>query len=182
LDHLDIPVRPHVLKFLTFYLGAHYVLSENDQFGAYLYSQLRRPLQDARRDHVLESYAGKWRVDLGALDAKKHGLRLTGKGAQKFNDWVDSVLDTEMMGFVALHVRFGNKIKYAIEEYMRERDIREEDISYETLYKRYQRDAGTRSATRKLQAITRPGRADQAVRRDLGRLPLPTPPAARPAA
>lgn len=182
MDHLDIPVRPHVLKFLTFYLGAHYVLSEDDQFGAYLYSQLRRPLQDARRDHVLESYGAKWRVALGAIDAKKNGLRLTGKGAQMFNDWVDSLLDTEMMGFVALHVEFGNKIKYAIERYMRERDIQEEDIQYETLYKRYQRAAGTRQAKHKLRAITRTGRPDQDVRRDLARLPLPTPPAPRPAA
>jgi hypothetical protein len=182
LDHLDIPVQPHVLKFLHFYLGEHYVLSENDQFGAYLYSQLRRPRQDARRDHVLESYGAKWRVGLDAQDAKKNGLRLTGKAAQMFNDWVDSVLDTEMMGFVSLHVRFGNKIKYAIEEYVNERGIREEDISYETLYMRYQRASGERKATQKLKAITRPGRADKDVRRDLGRLPLPTPAAARPAA
>ncbi|WP_201980386.1 hypothetical protein [Hymenobacter rubidus] len=182
MNYIDIPVRPHVLKFLHFYLGEQYVLSENDQFGAYLYSQLRRPLQDARRDHVLETYGAKWRVQLGALDAKKHGLRLTGKGAQKFNDWVDAVLDTEMMGFVSLHVQFGNKIKYAIEQYMHERLIGEEDIQYETLYKRYQRDAGVRQATKKLKRITRPGRADQNVRRDLARRPLPTPPAARPAA
>ena len=182
MDYLDIPVQPHVLKFLQYYLGEHYVLSENDQFGAYLYSQLRRPLQDARRDHVLESYGAKWRVSLDALDAQKHGLRLTGKAAQMFNDWVDSVFNTEMMGFVSLHVKFGNKIKYAIEEYVKERGIREEDILCETLYKRYQRASGERKATQKLKAITRPGRSDKDVRRDLGRVPLPAPAAARPAA
>ena len=182
MNYLDVPVQPHVLKFLHFYLGEHYVLTENDQFGAYLYSQLRRPMQDARRDHVLESYSAKWRVSLDALNAQKHGLRLTGKAAQMFNDWVDSVLGTEMMGFVNLHVKFGNKIKHAIEEYVNERGIREEDIPYETLYKRYQRAAGERKAALKLKAITRPGRSDKEVRRDLSRLPLPTPAAARPAA
>jgi hypothetical protein len=50
VDSIEIPVEPHVLKFLQYYLGDHYFFSESDQFGAYLYSQLRRPMEDARRD------------------------------------------------------------------------------------------------------------------------------------
>jgi hypothetical protein len=177
LDYIDVPVEPHVLKFLHYYLGEHYTLSESDPFGAYLYSQLRRPLQDARRDHVLETYTGRWRVHFGGLSAQKHGLRLTGKGANKFNDWVNAVLDTEMIGFVNYGLRYHNKIKYSIQEYMAERNILEEDIPYETLYKRYQRDKQQKGATKKKTSLLRPGRSDKEVRADLLRVPLPTPPA-----
>ena len=180
MDSLTVPVQLHVLKFLQFYLGTHYVLSENDQFGAYLYSQLRRPMQDARRDHVLETYVGRWEVHYGALSPKKHGLRLTGKGAQKFNDWVNGLMEVEMIGFVNYAARYGNKIKYAIEEYMAERGISEEDIKYETLYKRYQRDIHERKATKKSRAIIVAGRSDKDVRKQLMQMPLPTPPGARP--
>jgi hypothetical protein len=168
-----------VLKFLQFYLGTHYTLSENDQFGAYLYSQMRRPMQDARRDHVLESYQGKWQVHFGSLSPKKHGLRLTGKGVQRFDDFVNRILEVEMIGYVSLAVRFGNKIKYAILEYMAERSILEEDIPYETLYKRYQRDSQERQVAKKLAALRGPVRSDKEVRKQLLRVPLPAPVAGR---
>ena len=182
MDHIEVPVRPHVLKFLQFYLGEKYYLSENDQFGTYLFSQLRRPMRDARRNHVLEGYKGKWKVHFGAISPKKLGLRLTGKGAQMFDKWVDSVMKTEMVGYVDLAQRYGDKIKYAIESYMGERGLREEDIQYETLYKHYQRNSQLRKATKKRVATLRPGRTDEQVQRELRRVPLPMPAAARPAA
>lgn len=179
MDSIEIPVEPHVLKFLQFYLGAHYLFSESDQFGAYLYSQMRRPMEDARRDHVLQTYTGRWQVYYGSLSPKKHGLRLTGKGAQMFNDWVNGIMEVEMIGFVNYARRYGNKIKYAIEEYMAERGITEDDIKYETLYKRYQRDCEEQKATKKTKAILTAGRTDKQVRQQLARLPLPQPAAAR---
>ena len=168
-----------MLKFLQHYLGEHYVFSENDQFGAYLYSQLRRPMEDARRDHVLETYKGRWQVHYGALSPKKNGLRLTGKGAQKFNDWVNEVMEVELIGFVNYARKYGNKIKHAIEEYMRERGITEDDVKYETLYKRYQRDCQEKQATKKARAILTAGRSDKQVRQQLLHVPLPTPPGTR---
>ncbi|HEX8659652.1 MAG TPA: hypothetical protein VF690_19070 [Hymenobacter sp.] len=168
-----MPVRAHVLKFLTYYLGPNYFLSEADQFGAYLYSQMRRPREDARRDHVLESYESKWRVHFGCLSPKKHGLRLSGKTVQQFDHFINCILEAELIGYVALNVRFGNKIKYAIEEYMAERNISEEDIAFETLYKRYQRDCSEKKAKKK--PLVAAGRPAAEVRQQLLRMPLPTP-------
>jgi len=185
LDFIDVPVRPHVLKFLQFYLGEHYFLSEDDQFGSYLFAQMRRPRRDARRDHVLESYPAKWRVYYGSVNAKKQGLRLTGKVVQKFDKWVDDVMKTEMVGYVNCEVKYGNKIKYAIEEYLTEHGMSEDDVQVETLYKHYQRKSNERKKKKK-EGVVRPGRPEAELRKDLSRLPLPVPAAAgvvaRPAA
>ncbi|MDO7876011.1 hypothetical protein Q5H93_14805 [Hymenobacter sp. ASUV-10] len=163
-----------MLKFLQFYLGEHYFLSEDDQFGSYLFAQMRRPRRDARRDHVLEGYAGQWRVYYGAVPAKKLGLRLTGKVVQKFNKWVDGVMKTEMVGYINCEVKHGNKIKYAIEEYLTEHGMSEEDVQVETLYKHYQRKSNKRKAKKK-EGVVRPGRPEAELRKDLRRLPLPVP-------
>lgn len=185
MDFIDVPVRPHVLKFLQHYLGEHYFLSDDDQFGMYLFALMRRPRRDARRDHVLEAYQGKWRVHYGSVPAKKLGLHLTGKVVQKFDKFVDDILKHELVGHVNCEVKYGNKIKYAIEEFLSERGMSEDDVQVETLYKHYQRKSNERKAKKK-QGVVRPGRPEAEVRKDLRRLPLPVPAAggaaARPAA
>jgi hypothetical protein len=47
LDHIDIPVRPHLVKFLHYHLGEQYFLSVSDPYGILLFQLLRRPVYDA---------------------------------------------------------------------------------------------------------------------------------------
>lgn len=172
MDPLQVPVRPHVLLYLEFHLGKGYVLSENDHFGLYLYSQLRRPVTDARRDHVLEEYAGRFEVHYGSFDPLKHGLRLTGFGTYKFNKFVHELIMAELHAWVDMGVGHGNKIKHCIQTFQAKYGLREEDQAYETLYKSYQRFDDCRPAKPSRVALQPPRAALNRLEKDLKKIGL----------
>jgi hypothetical protein len=136
---LPVPVRPYVLKFLHFHLGKCYFLSESDPFGLLLYHLLRRPVQDARRDHVLSKYKAKWEVDLGSYAGKKGIGDLTGKSVYDINKVAHRMLLSELHQFVEQAVDHGQQAKFAIEGFMLKLDLREEDIQFATLQKSWTR-------------------------------------------
>lgn len=146
---LPVPVRPYVLKFLNYHLGKCYFLSESDPFGLLLYHLLRRPVKDARRDHVLRNYKSSWSVDLGSYAGKKGIGDLTGKSVYDFNKVAHRMLFSEMHQFVEQAVDHGQQAKYAIEGFMLKFDLREEDIQFATLQKSWTRYVREKKASKK---------------------------------
>lgn len=146
---LPVPVRPYVLKFLNYHLGKCYFLSESDPFGLLLYHLLRRPVKDARRDHVLRNYKASWGVDLGSYAGKKGIGDLTGKSVYDFNKVAHRMLFSEMHQFVEQALDHGQQAKFAIEGFMLKFDLREEDIQFATLQKSWTRYAKEKKATKK---------------------------------
>jgi hypothetical protein len=146
---LPVPVRPYVLKFLNYHLGKFYFLSESDPFGLLLYHLLRRPVKDARRDHVLRNYQASWGVDLGSYAGKKGIGELTGKSVYDFNKVAHRMLFSEMHQFVEQALDHGQQAKYAIEGFMLKFDLREEDIQFATLQKSWTRYVKEKKATKK---------------------------------
>ena len=146
---LPVPVRPYVLKFLHYHLGKCYLLSESDPFGLLLYHLLRRPVQDARRDHVLKQYKATWDVDLHSYAGKKGIGELTGKSVLDINKVAHRMLLAELHQFVEQAVDHGQQAKYAIEGFMLKLDLREEDIKFDTLQKSWTRYVKEKRGSRK---------------------------------
>lgn len=138
-----------MLKFLNYHLGKCYFLSESDPFGLLLYHLLRRPVKDARRDHVLRNYKSSWSVDLGSYAGKKGIGDLTGKSVYDFNKVAHRMLFSEMHQFVEQAVDHGQQAKYAIEGFMLKFDLREEDIQFATLQKSWTRYVREKKASKK---------------------------------
>lgn len=139
MDCIQVPVLPHVLKYLHFHLGEHYFLSVGDQFGLLLFHQLRRPLHDARRDHVLVDYEARWHVHLGAYGKGRGFHQLTGKAVYEINKVVNDLVHEKMQEYVELAVDHGQQAKFAIEGYMLKYNFLEEDIQFDTLQKSWTR-------------------------------------------
>lgn len=146
---LPVPVRPYVLKFLNYHLGKCYFLSESDPFGLLLYHLLRRPVKDARRDHVLRNYKASWGVDLGSYAGKKGLGDLTGKSVYDFNKMAHRLLFSELHQFVEQALDHGQQAKFAIEGFMLKLDLREEDIQFATLQKSWTRYVKEKKASKK---------------------------------
>jgi hypothetical protein len=146
---LPVPVRPYVLKFLNYHLGKCYLLSESDPFGLLLYHLLRRPVKDARRDHVLRNYKSSWGVDLGSYAGKKGIGDLTGKSVYDFNKVAHRMLFSELHQYVEQALDHGQQAKFAIEGFMLKFDLKEEDIQFATLQKSWTRYAREKKATKK---------------------------------
>lgn len=171
-----MPVRPHVLKYLQAHLGTAYFLSESDHFGLLLFQLLRRPITDARRDEVLVKYQSRFAVNLGAYGSGKFGLKpLTGKTVYQFNNFVHELIRGELHSWVDMASDHGNAINYAIEGFMQKYDFREEDISYDTLLKSWQRFADGRKAKKKRAPHLTPRMALKQLTKDLKAVPVPPP-------
>ncbi|MBJ6109455.1 hypothetical protein JAO73_10550 [Hymenobacter sp. BT523] len=182
MDHIDIPVRPHLVKFLQYHLGERYFLSVSDPYGILLFQLLRRPVHDARRDDVLEEYKGVFTLHLGAY-AGKHGLKeLTGKTVYEFNNFAHEMMRADLHSFVDLATDHGQIEKYAVEQFMAKYDFEEQDIKYDTLLKSWRRFAADRKAKKKRAPHLTPTRQLKDLKKALLATPPPIPVTARPAA
>ena len=139
VDSIDVPVLPHVLKYLHQHLGVHYFLSEGDAYGLLLFHSLRRPLHDARRDHVLENYPARWHVHLGAYGRGRGFHPLTGKAVYQLNKIVNDHIHEKMQEYVLLAVDHGQQAKFAIEGFMLRWGFTDDDIQFDTLQKSWTR-------------------------------------------
>lgn len=176
MNSLSLPVRSHILKYLNAHLGECYFLSESDHFGIYLFTLLRRPLTDARYDHVLtdEEYADQWALELGGYSSGRWGFKpLSGKSVHQFNTFVHSLVMAELHGFVELALDHGQQAKFAIEGFMLKYGFAEEDIKFDTLQKSWTRYwAGRKASKKKVPSLT--GRLHvKDLEKRLKKVPLP---------
>ncbi|GAB3233162.1 hypothetical protein GCM10027346_20930 [Hymenobacter seoulensis] len=139
LNSLDLPVRPHVYKYLLLHLGPEYVLSRTDPHGLLLFLLLRSPLTNARKDAVVAEYSLKFNVGLENYPFRQYGLTLTSDTVYMFNNTVHEQIKAELHAFVDLAVELGQRQKDAVLDFMAKYDFTDKDISYDTLIKSYQR-------------------------------------------
>lgn len=168
---IEIPVKPHVLKYLEFYLGAEYSLSESDPYGLFLFHVMRRPMTDKRKDELVAKYQRRFVLDFGPYSPQQYGLKnLTGKTVYQFNNFVHGIIRQDMISYVDTATDYGTAIKHAIERFMGKYGFEESDIAYDTLLKAYQRYCEERKASKKkVQALT-PRKALKQLEKDLSRV------------
>lgn len=137
---IQVPVKPHVLKYLHVHLGSTYQLSESDHFGLFLFQLLRRPLTDSRKDELVAKYTARFAVAWGAYSPHQYGLKnLTGKTVYLFNHFVHELIIAELHAYVEMGTDHGNQTKYCIQCFMLKYGFTDEDIAYDTLNKSWQR-------------------------------------------
>lgn len=171
MKSLQIPVKPHILKYLQFYLGADYSLSESDPYGLLLFGLLRRPITDKRKDELVAKYTGRFVVHYGAYSPQQFGLKnLTGKTVYQFNNFAHGILKQDLHSYVDLMTDMGNQVKYSIECFMLKYDFQETDIAYDTLLKSYQRFVEDRKVSKKKVAAVTPRKALKDLQRNLTRI------------
>jgi hypothetical protein len=182
VDSIQIPVRPHLVKFLQYHLGENYFLSVSDPYGILLFQLMRRPVHDARKDDVLEKYAGTFTVNLGTY-AEKHGLQgLTSKGVYEFNNFAHELMRADLHGFVDVTTEHNHIERYAVEQFMAKYGFEEADIQFETLLKSWRRFAAERRGKRKRTVYLTPTRQLKELKKALRPLAVAVLPTPRPTA
>lgn len=154
MDSIQVPVEPHVLKYLKFHQeDEHYFLSENDVFGLFLFRLLREAPVERRRDQQVAEYEATWQVYLGSYGSAKWGVAPpTSKAVHLFNSFVHKFILIALHGHVEQALEHGEQAKFAIEHFMMRYGWGEEDIQFATLQKSWTRYWATRKATKKRRA------------------------------
>jgi hypothetical protein len=153
LKVLQLPVKPHVRKYLLAHVGPEYVLSKNDRFGLYLSGLLQRQPKGQRGVGKLDDCTDTFPIDLKNYPTRQ--FRVTGASdftISRFNRYVDDLIHQELYLWVRANcgrVMHRLPITEAILTYCALYDIQEEEMPLQTLKKAVQRNAGVRVRPRK---------------------------------
>jgi hypothetical protein len=153
LHTFTIPVKPHVRKYLEFHQGTSYKLSRLDSFGRELRRLLEQKKTNAYLDQFTSAYIDKFSVSVeGNLLLQKRLKALNSKEIVDFNNFVEGIIKTEFFGFVANCVLFKLTQYGSIQAFRQKYDFQDEDISYDTLKKAWQRYKKPAKKSKKKQA------------------------------
>lgn len=140
LRQFEIAVKPHVLKYMLHHLGGEYKLSTLDPLGRHLRVLMEKP----RVNKELDAYTGRYTAKFGVLVKgsmllEKRFRALSSKDVIDFNNFVEGIIKTEFHGFVAAGCEFGQSEYGCIQRFRAKYDFQDEDISFDTLKKSWQR-------------------------------------------
>jgi len=140
----QIPLKSYAKKFLTKIICTEpYKVSKNDVFGNFLIHELKGSIysideriknypefQDELQIIIPESYANKYRIK---------GISF--ENVKAINNYIDRLFDSYFKSAMVREItkNENSKIKQLIYEFRNFYDLSEDDISYETLKKKFYR-------------------------------------------
>lgn len=140
LHTFPVPVKPHVAKYLEFHLGAGYKLSQLDPFGRELKTLLGQKKKNKWFNGFTRRYTSTFGVSVeGNLILQKRLKGLTAKEIIDFNNFVEGIIKHEFYGCVANRCLVNQSQYSSIQAFREKYDFHDEDMSYDTLKKAWQR-------------------------------------------
>lgn len=136
----QVPVKPHVRKYLVYHLTTGYKLTSTDPFGRCLRMLLQQPREKKAWDGFTGRYTALFAVAVDGNQLLQKRLRvLSSKSVIDFNNFVESVIKAEFHSFVDNRKMFGLSQYSSIQQFRAKYDFQDEDISHDTLKKSWQR-------------------------------------------
>ncbi|RZK30398.1 MAG: hypothetical protein EOO63_06840 [Hymenobacter sp.] len=140
LHTFTVPVKPHVRKYLEFHLGQGYKLSQLDPFGRELKTLLGQKKKNKWFDGFTRCYTANFGVSVeGNMILQKRLKGLTAKEIIDFNNFVEGIIKWEFFGFVSNRCLVNMSHYSSIQAFREQYDFQDEDMSYDTLKKAWQR-------------------------------------------
>lgn len=140
LHIFQVPVKPHVKKYLLYHLGEPYRLTSTDAFGRHLKMLLQQPREKAFLDGFTAKYTEVLGVSVeGNMILQKRLRALSSKSIVDFNNFVEAVIKTEFHSFVDNRRLFKLSQYGSIQAFRDKYDFEDSDISFDTLKKSWQR-------------------------------------------
>ena len=131
-----IPVTPHVKKFLIYNFGEEYKYSQCNFLGAVItgvFSKGFRKQTKCTSDITYPIYFHK-------ATLKNAGKRILWDDLIYLNKALDTFFRQNVFTYLDMHRKLENgNLKQKMYEFLLEMDITDEDISYDTLFRNYQR-------------------------------------------
>jgi glutathionyl-hydroquinone reductase len=101
LPTIQIPVEPHVLKYIVAKHPGVFRLSRKHKEGKMLIHMLHNPYNDSRFDATLDKYTDKLTVSVSLDQYLKKGCNnISSRMIYDFNDFIDKLIKDEFMFYV----------------------------------------------------------------------------------
>lgn len=139
---VQIPVLPHVLKFILKRHPQEFKLSRRHNEGKVLIHMLRNQQEDARFDVPIEKYTGTLDVKITLDKYKGRGCnKITSRTIYDFNDFIDRIIKDEFIYYVDTLKEAGVEftMDQMVDGFMGKYFFDEEDITAFVLKQHYYR-------------------------------------------
>lgn len=135
------PVQPHVYKFLQAKCGEKLVASKKDFYGNIILDLFNKRGPELRSFDDDLTYP----VEISLRYLREYGIIVDKQVVYKFNDRLDNMMREELRTYVSLSNIYQHVPKdEALRQFMRNYDLTEDDIKFETLKKDLSRKLGTK--------------------------------------
>jgi len=137
---LDIPVTPHVKKFMTVLYGESYILNMNDTLGKAIHVLLNKRINS--NGLLKNTEDPTYPVKISYSKRKNEGFVIHKTNIYMISQFCDKYFREVIFLYTlirSINSKDHNNIKKGIREALYVFDVSEEDISLDTLYRDYMR-------------------------------------------
>jgi len=135
---VSIPVKPHVKKYLCVRYGTQHTMSKKSLIGTLLFHILDKQTPKAEKD--LADYKEKYSILIPEYYFKSRGHSIGWKKKQYLAICFEKIFFEDMMLFINLAKATGTiKPIEAMRRFLKQYDINENDVNFDSVYRQYQR-------------------------------------------
>jgi hypothetical protein len=137
---LTIQVKPHIAKYLDYLYGHCFNVTRKEYVGIMLSLLLSR--NSIRNDYnrYMKYYTHPYKLRISGSFIYDKGVRyITSYCTVQFNNYIEGLFKDEFHQFVSIHELNGKTIKYAVEMFRDKYSLSDEDLSFATMLRSYQR-------------------------------------------
>lgn len=133
---IEIPVEPHVRKYLVTLYGEEYKASKKSLLGFEVLKSLTKKYE---KPELSIPHHYKYKVLVPEFYFKKNGHTVPRNNLQHLGISMGVLFDMAMCQFLDMRLSKGGKALPELKEFLKFHNIGEDDVKVETLYKVYQR-------------------------------------------
>ena len=135
----QIPVKPHVHRFLSFHFQEPYKLDRNDFLGNWLYLALRDQHKDSKFDKRLVHYSRRFTVLVTRNYVFNNRLSdISGETIAFLNGYVDSLIKQQFICYMLVWADL-EEMQDTIEKFLNIYSFTEEELKFDCLKKYWYR-------------------------------------------
>lgn len=135
---VKIPVRPHVKKYISSRYGTEHTLSKRSLLGMLIFQLLDKSIE--RPDHQREKLSEHYCIQIPEFYTKSKGFSIGYKRAHYLGVCLERLFMEDLVQSVEILHYKGFSVAESIRTFLKQFDINENDLNYDSIYRQFQRE------------------------------------------
>lgn len=134
---ITIPVKPHVKKYIEVKYGETHTLTTKTFLGLLLFNVLDKNAPEL--DHDFKSFGEQYEIKISRQYLYENGFNVSTVKRKFLSICLEKLFIDEFYEFVDIHLSVGTSAAKSIRLFFEKNNLTENEINYESMYKKYQR-------------------------------------------
>lgn len=146
---INIPVKPHIKKYISVRYGLEHTLTKKSLIGILLFNILDKKTE--KPDQVFTDHTEKYIINISPQYFYEKGFSITLRKRRFLAICLEKLFVEDFYSHVDIAISKMNlTAAEAIRIFVKQYDISEDEVKHDSLYKQYQRHCGFKITSKKL--------------------------------